>query len=193
MAGFDLTFSVPKSVSVAWALADEPTRARIHAAHRRALQAVIAYGEAQVFATRTGHAGAISEDVRGVVATAFDHWDSRAGDPQLHTHVVVLNRVQSAVDGGWRTLDSKALFRAAVGMSELYNGLLADELTRDLGWGWVPEARRRSAEPKWEVDGVASELREEFSQRSSAIETRQGRPGRGVRGLPRPAARPARR
>ena len=146
VAGFDLTFSVPKSVSVAWALADEPTRARIHAAHRRALQAVIAYGESQVFATRTGHAGAITEDVRGVVATAFDHWDSRAGDPQLHTHVVVLNRVQSAVDGKWRTLDSKALFRAAVGMSELYNGLLADELTRDLGWAWVPEqrARRRS-------------------------------------------------
>ena len=170
VAGFDLTFSVPKSVSVAWALADEPTRARIHAAHRRALQAVIAYGESQVFATRTGHAGAISEDVRGVVATAFDHWDSRAGDPQLHTHVVVLNRVQSVVDGKWRTLDSKALFRAAVGMSELYNGLLADELTRDLGWAWVPQERARSAEPKWEVDGVGKELREEFSQRSSVIE-----------------------
>lgn len=170
VAGFDLTFSVPKSVSVAWALADEPTRARIHAAHRRALQAVIAYGEGQVFATRTGHAGALSEDVRGVVATAFDHWDSRAGDPQLHTHVVVLNRVQSVSDGRWRTLDSKALFRAAVGMSELYNGLLADELTRDLGWAWTQETRRRSPEPKWEVEGVAKELREEFSQRSSVIE-----------------------
>ncbi|KQZ88455.1 TrwC relaxase [Phycicoccus sp. Root563] len=170
VAGFDLTFSVPKSVSVAWALADEPTRTRIHAAHRRALQAVIAYGESQVFATRTGHAGAISEDVRGVVATAFDHWDSRAGDPQLHTHVVVLNRVQSVVDGRWRTLDSKGLFRAAVGMSELYNGLLADELTRDLGWTWVPQERTRSTEPKWEVDGVGKVLREEFSRRSSVIE-----------------------
>jgi len=46
-----------------------------------------------VFATRTGHAGAVSEDVRGVVVTAFDHWESRAGEPQLHTHVVVLNPV----------------------------------------------------------------------------------------------------
>ncbi len=171
VAGFDLTFSVPKSVSVAWALADEPTRGRIHAAHRRALEQVIAYGEAQVFATRSGHAGAVSEDVRGIVATAFDHWDSRAGDPQLHTHVVVLNRAQSVVDGAWKTLDSKALFAASVGMSELYNGLLADELTRDLGWAWVPEARRRSPVPKWEVDGVAAELRDEFSQRSTAIET----------------------
>jgi conjugative relaxase-like TrwC/TraI family protein len=170
VAGFDLTFSVPKSVSVAWALADESTRARIHSAHRSALQAVIGYAESQVFATRTGHAGAITEDVRGVVATAFDHWDSRAGDPQLHTHVVVLNRVQSAVDDKWRTLDSKALFRGAVGMSELYNGLLADQLTRDLGWAWVPQQRARSAEPKWEVDGVGMDLREEFSQRSSVIE-----------------------
>jgi conjugative relaxase-like TrwC/TraI family protein len=171
VAGFDLTFSVPKSVSVAWALADEPTRARIHTAHRRAIEAVIAYGEAQVFATRTGHAGSVSEDVRGVVGTAFDHWDSRSGDPQLHTHVVVLNRVQSVADGRWRSLDSKALFHAAVGMSELYNGLLADELTRDLGWVWAPEQRRRSPVPKWEVEGVPADLRGEFSQRSTAIET----------------------
>ncbi|MEO6413858.1 MAG: MobF family relaxase, partial [Pedococcus sp.] len=171
VAGFDLTFSVSKSVSVAWALADEPTRGRIHAAHRRALEQVIAYGEAQVFATRSGHAGAVSEDVCGIVATAFDHWDSRAGDPQLHTHVVVLNRAQSIVDGAWKTLDSKALFAASVGMSELYNGLLADELTRDLGWAWVPESRRRSQVPKWEVEGVPAELRAEFSQRATAIET----------------------
>lgn len=171
VAGFDLTFSAPKSVSTAWALADDPTRARIYGAHRRALEAVIAYGEGQVFATRTGKAGVVQEDVRGVVATAFDHWDSRAGDPQLHTHVVVLNRVQAVSDGGWRTLDSKALFRSAVGMSELYNGVLADELTAELGWAWTPEERRRSTEPKWEVEGIPQPLRELFSQRSSAIES----------------------
>ena len=68
VAGFDLTFSAPKSVSVAWALADEPTRERIHAAHRRALEFVIGYAERQVFATRTGHGGVVCEDVRGVVA-----------------------------------------------------------------------------------------------------------------------------
>jgi hypothetical protein len=52
----------------------------------------------------------------------FDHWDSRAEDPQLPTHVVVLNRVQAASDGAWRTLDSRALFKAKVALSELYNG-----------------------------------------------------------------------
>ena len=170
VAAFDLTFSAPKSVSVAWALADDPTRARIYAAHRRALEAVIAYGESQVFATRMGKGGVVQEDIRGIVATAFDHWDSRAGDPQLHTHVVVLNRVQAVSDGRWRTLDSKALFRATVGLSELYNGILADQLTADLGWGWTPEQRRRSTEPKWEVVGVGVALRDHFSQRTSAIE-----------------------
>jgi len=170
VAGFDLTFSAPKSVSVAWALADDATRGRIYAAHRRALEAVIGYAEGQVFATRMGTGGVVQDDVRGVVAAAFDHWDSRAGDPQLHTHVVVLNRVQAVSDGKWRTLDSKALFRATVGLSELYNGILADQLTADLGWGWTPEQRRRSTEPKWEVAGVGTDLRDHFSQRSSAIE-----------------------
>lgn len=170
VAGFDLTFSAPKSVSVAWGLADEPTRRRIHAAHVAALEFVIEYAEHTLFATRTGRGGVVSEDVRGVVAAAFDHWDSRSGDPQLHTHVVVLNRVQAASDGQWRTLDSKALFRAAVGLSELYNGVLADLVTADLGYGWTPEQRRHSPVEKWEVAGVGEALRAEFSQRSTEID-----------------------
>jgi conjugative relaxase-like TrwC/TraI family protein len=170
VAGFDLTFSAPKSVSVAWALADDATRERIHAAHRAAIDDVIAYAERHVFATRTGAGGVVSQDIRGVVAAAFDHWDSRVGDPQLHTHVVVLNRVQAVSDGGWRTLDSKALFRATVGLSELYNALLADRLTADLRWAWEPRQRARSATPAWEVAGVPEPLMDEFSQRAHQIE-----------------------
>ncbi|MFC8501264.1 MobF family relaxase [Pedococcus sp. NPDC057267] len=171
VAGFDLTFSAPKSVSVAWALADDATRERIHAAHRAAIEDVLAYAERHVFTTRTGAGGVVSQDVRGVIAAAFDHWDSRAGDPQLHTHVVVLNRVQAVSDGGWRTLDSKALFRATVGLSELYNAVLADRLTVELGWAWEARQRPRSAAPAWEVAGVPEALMDEFSQRAHQIET----------------------
>nr|WP_270889348.1 relaxase domain-containing protein [Pedococcus sp. 5OH_020] len=57
VAGFDLTFSPPKSVSVAWALADGPTRERIYAAHQEALEFVIGYAEREVFTTRTGKGG----------------------------------------------------------------------------------------------------------------------------------------
>ena len=169
VSGLDLTFSAPKSVSVAWALADMATRERIYGAHQHALEFVVEYAEREVFTTRTGRGGVVSEPVRGVVAAAFDHWDSRAGDPQLHTHVVVLNRVQAASDGGWRTLDSRALFKANVALSELYNGALMDLLTAELGWGWEAQRRPRSSSPTWEVTGVAKALREEFSQRSSAI------------------------
>jgi conjugative relaxase-like TrwC/TraI family protein len=169
VAGFDLTFSAPKSVSVAWAVADEATQGLIYAAHQRALEHVIGYAEQRVFSSRSGKAGVVQEDIRGVVAAAFDHWDSRAGDPQLHTHVVVMNRVQTA-GGVWRTLDSRGLFRSTVGLSEMYNGVLSDYLTQALGWGWEGCARRHSDVPKYEVAGVSERLREEFSSRSTDIE-----------------------
>ena len=169
VAGFDLTFSAPKSVSVAWAVADEATQEVIYAAHQAALEHVIAYAESRVFSSRSGSGGVVQEDILGVVAAAFDHWDSRAGDPQLHTHVVVMNRVQTT-DGVWRTLDSRGLFRSTVGLSEMYNGVLSDYLTAALGWGWEGCARRHSDVPKYEVAGVPDRLREEFSSRSMHIE-----------------------
>jgi len=169
VAGFDLTFSVPKSVSVAWALADEGTKAVVHTAHRDALAQVLTYAEEHVIATRTGRGGIVSAAVTGVVAAAFDHWDSRATDPQLHTHVVVLNRARTVVDGRWRALDGATLLRHAVDLSELYNGLLADELTRRLGWAWTPELRPRGTHPICEVDGVPADLRALFSQRSTQL------------------------
>jgi conjugative relaxase-like TrwC/TraI family protein len=169
VAGFDLTFSAPKSMSVVWAVADEATQGLIYAAHQRALEHVIGYAEERVFSSRSGKGGVVQEDIRGVVAAVFDHWDSRAGDPQLHTHVVVMNRVQST-DGVWRTLDSRGLFRSVVGLSEMYNGVLSDYLTEALGWGWEGCARRHSDVPKFEVAGVSARLREEFSSRSIDIE-----------------------
>jgi len=169
VAGFDLTFSAPKSVSVAWAFGDEATQGLIYGAHQRALEHVIGYAEERVFSSRSGAGGVVQEDIAGVVAAAFDHWDSRAGDPQLHTHVVVMNRVQTT-DGVWRTLDSRGLFRSTVGLSEMYNGVLSDYLTQVLGWGWEACARRHSDVPKYEVAGVSERLREEFSQRSTNIE-----------------------
>lgn len=175
VAGFDLTFSAPKSVSVAWALGDRATQAAVYRAHLRAVEYVVGYAErAGVFSSRSGDGGLVQEDVRGVVAAGFDHWDSRAGDPQLHTHVVVMNRVQCR-DGQWRTLDGRLLFRATVALSELYNGVLSDYLTESLGWGWEPMGRRHSAVPKFEVSGVSADLQVEFSRRSGAIEDAKNR------------------
>ena len=152
MAGFDLTFSPSKSVSVAWALADRETKARIYACHRRAIEVVLTYAEREVFHSRSGTNGVVQEDVEGVVAAAFTHWDSRAGDPQLHDHVVVANRARSVSDGTWRTLDSRGLFKSVVALSELHQGVLSDLLTKELGWGWDGRARRHSEQLRFEVD-----------------------------------------
>ncbi len=170
VAGFDLTFSPPKSVSVAWALADQPTKAVIYDCHRRAIDYVLAYAERTVFRSRSGTAGVVEEDITGVTAAAFTHWDSRAGDPQLHDHVVVWNRAKSTSDGQWRTLDSRAIFRSTVALSTLHQGVLADMLTDALGVGWEARGRRHSTRPKYEITGVPDRLLAEFSMRSAQVE-----------------------
>jgi conjugative relaxase-like TrwC/TraI family protein len=169
VSGFDLTFSVPKSVSAAWAVADAGTQAVIYEAHQEAIRRALAYAERHVFFSRSGTNGVVQEQIRGVVAAAFDHWDSRAGDPHLHTHVVVLNRAQS-LDGTWRTLDSRGLFKQVVTLSELHEGVLMDILTERLGWGFDPRQRTYRDQPKYDVTGVSEALTREFSQRSKQIE-----------------------
>jgi conjugative relaxase-like TrwC/TraI family protein len=173
VAGFDLTFSPSKSISTAWALADADTKETIAACHRRAIEVVLAYAEREVFHSRSGKNGVVQEDVEGVVATAFTHWDSRAGDPQLHDHVVVANRARSVSDGEWRTLDSRGLFKSVVMLGELHQGILADLLTRELGWDWDERSRRHSDQVRWEVTGVPEALLAEFSRRAAAIEERK--------------------
>ena len=169
VGGFDLTFSPSKSVSVAWALADRETREVIYRCHQQAIAEVLAYAESEVFHTRSGKNGCVEEDIVGVVAASFTHFDSRDGDPQLHDHVVVLNRVQAKDDGAWRTLDSRGLFASTVMLSEMHQGVLSDLLTAELGWGWDPHTRRSSPVAKWEVAGVSQRLMDEFSTRTTAI------------------------
>lgn len=98
IAGFDLTFTVMKSVSTLWAVGDVSTQQAVFDAHRAAIDGAMDFLEQSALRTRTGAAGCRQESTRGAVAVAFDHWDSRAGDPNLHTHVVLANKVQG-VDG----------------------------------------------------------------------------------------------
>jgi conjugative relaxase-like TrwC/TraI family protein len=169
VGGFDLTFSPSKSVSTAWALADRETREVIYECHQLAIAEVLAYAERKVFHSRSGKQGCVEEDIVGVVAASFTHFDSRDGDPQLHDHVVVLNRAQAKSDGVWRTLDSRGLFASTVMLSEMHQGVLSDLLTAELGWDWSAHTRRSSTAPKWEVAGVSTRLMDEFSQRTTAI------------------------
>ncbi|WP_226830806.1 MobF family relaxase [Brevibacterium sp. FME17] len=179
VAGFDYTFSVPKSVSVLWGVADAGMQALIAEAHHEAVAEVVDFMEREVAATRTGISagdGAVAQvDVTGLIATAFDHYDSRAGDPQLHTHVVVSNKVQTALDGRWRSLDGRPMHAAVVAVSEHYNAVLADRLTRTFGLGWEARERGRDRNPSWEITGVPDELIAAFSTRSHHIKAEADR------------------
>lgn len=174
VAGFDLTFSVPKSVSTLWAVADGGTQILIARAHRAAIQDVLMLLERDVAMTRVGAKGprgAVAQaEVRGVIAAAYDHYDSRSSDPQLHTHVVVANRVQGAHDGKWRTLDSRALHAAVTGLSEHYNAVLSDHLAALLGIQWEARQHGTGRSTAWEIAGVPQELMDEFSSRTRDIE-----------------------
>src|SRR6266540_5279073 len=89
VAGFDLVFSVPKSVSLLHALGDEETRRAVNEAHVAAWQAALAYLEDEACVIRRGAQGRQRERSVGFVAAAYQHRTSRAQDPHLHTHVIV--------------------------------------------------------------------------------------------------------
>lgn len=174
VAGFDHTFSVPKSVSALWAIADGGTQALIVQAHHDAVADVLGLFERDVAMTRVGAdagSGSVAQvEVRGIVAAAYDHYDSRSSDPQLHTHVVIANKVQGVHDRKWRALDGRPVHAAVVALSEQYNAVLADHLTRSLGVVWEHRYRGEGRSTAFELAAVPESLVTEFSSRSRDID-----------------------
>jgi conjugative relaxase-like TrwC/TraI family protein len=173
VAGYDLTFSPVKSVSVLWAIADPKTAAVIERAHQAAIKDALNFIESKALFTRRGANGVRQVDVCGLVATAFTHRDSRAGDPDLHTHVAVANKVQT-LDGKWLAIDGRPLHKAVVSASETYNTALERHLVDALGVRFEErpneDARKR---PVREIVGVDPELNRRFSKRRINVEDRR--------------------
>ena len=174
VAGYDLTFSPVKSVSTLWAVADPHLAAQIELAHQAAVRDALNFIEGHALFTRQGRNGIRQVNVTGLVAAAFTHRDSRAGDPDLHTHVAVANKVQT-LDGRWLSIDGRVLFRAAVAASETYNTSLEHHLHDTLGIRFTERAdgdlRLR---PIREIVGVDPALNRRWSARRASIETRRG-------------------
>jgi conjugative relaxase-like TrwC/TraI family protein len=174
VAGYDLTFSPVKSVSSLWAVAEPAVAAAIEQAHQAAVNDALAFIEQQALFTRTGPQGIRQVNVRGLVAAAFTHRDSRAGDPDLHTHVAVANKVQT-LEGRWLSIDGRVLFKAKVAVSETYNTALEQHLRDALG---VRFAARPGADPGKrpirEIVGVDPRLNERWSTRRAHINLRRG-------------------
>lgn len=162
--GFDVTFSAPKSVSVLFGIGDDALRRTIRSEHDAAVAEAFGYLERVAANGRRGAGGAISIKGAGLIGAAFRHRTSRAGDPQLHTHVLIANLVHGT-DGKWSALDARAIYQHAKTAGYLYEARLRARLTERLGVEWTP-VRNGIAD----VEGVPKDVLRAFSRRRAEIE-----------------------
>lgn len=164
VAGYDLVFSAPKSVSLLYALGSEEVQRAVAHAHAAAWHAALSYLEDEACVTRRGRNGVTREHAEGFVAAAYQHRTNRAQEPHLHTHVIVANMARSP-DATWRAIDGEALLkhhRLAAGY--LYQVQLRHELSQRLGVRWR-EPRKGMAE----LRGIAADVLREFSTRRAQV------------------------
>lgn len=161
-AGWDMTFSAPKSVSVLWALSEGPERQAIEQAHRAAVLAASAQLEATAGWARRGRAGAIREQTAGLLMAQFDHHTSRESDPQLHTHTFIFNLAPRR-DGSWGAIVSRELYKAQKQAGAAYRQTLASELARQ-------GIRLERQKDTFRVATIPRHVERAFSKRRQAIE-----------------------
>ena len=173
-AGYDAVFSAPKSVSIqAFVGGDE----RLIAAHDRAVQATLA--ELERHACRQAGQGINKQYIRSgsIAAAVFRHGESRALDPQLHSHAFVFNATWDAQGGRLVALETSEIFARARYLTEVYRNTLSAEV-RQLGY----EIERTAH--GFELAGVSPALIERFSKRSNerdaAIAAREIEVGRSL-------------
>ena len=184
---FDMTVDAVKSVSVLHASyrvaarqarehGDEDQAAaldaradEIEAALMDAAREAVAWLERHATYTRTGHHSARTGEWRdgdGLVASVFLHHISRDGDPHLHVHIAIWNRVQRAdrADEKWRTLDSRSLHNQRLAVAPVTDRIVQTRLSA-LGYAMVPREDGNGAE----VGGVSQDVIDLFSSRSRAL------------------------
>jgi conjugative relaxase-like TrwC/TraI family protein len=164
--GFDVTCSAPKSVSLLVALGDDTVRCEALAAHDAAVNSMVDWIEAHAHTRYRVHGQVGVYDADGTIAACFRQHTSRALDPQLHTHVVIANRVLSS-DGRWLALDARTIKHDQRTLSALYHAGLRAELTRRLGVRWHQPVNGIA-----EIADAPDELLAAFSTRSDQVEAR---------------------
>jgi hypothetical protein len=134
------------------------------AAHHAGLAEVAGYLDEHVGARR-GHGGVQHVDGQGLLAVGFDHRTSREGDPLLHTHLVIANRVQGP-DGRWTALDGRDLYRHRLAADAIYRSTYQRELVRTLGVEWTAADTHGNRE----LQGMPQDLVRSFSKRTGQID-----------------------
>ncbi|MBY0443544.1 MAG: relaxase domain-containing protein [Mycobacteriaceae bacterium] len=177
VAGYDLTFSPVKSVSALWAIAPAKLSHAIEDCHHQAVAETLQFLEDNAAFSRIGAHGVAQVNTSGLIAAAFDHRDSRAGDPHLHTHLVISNKVQAVGADGiprWLALDGTPLHHATVAASEFYNTRNEALLIDRIGLRFAATPTRSGKRPVREIVGIPAELIEKYSSRRADIDYRVG-------------------
>ena len=166
--GWDVTLSAPKSVSI---MAEVAGDRRLIAAHGQAVKTAMAHVETHMAATRVRDGCTVTREATGnLVVASFQHGTSRAQDPQLHTHNVIMNATRGE-DGTWRSLEPRAVYQLQKQIGAIYRQELALKV-RELGY--EIEVGKDSL---FEIKGVSSEVIGAFSTRSAEIEAALGERG----------------
>jgi conjugative relaxase-like TrwC/TraI family protein len=168
---FDVVLRPTKSVSILYGLGDASTGRAVLAAHHAGLAEAVGYLDEHLGARR-GHGGVQHVSGQGVLAVGFDHRTSREGDPLLHTHLVVANRVQGP-DGRWTALDGRDVYRHRLAADAIYRATYQRELSRSLGVEWTAA----DAHGNRELQGMPEELIRGFSKRAGQIDAELDRLG----------------
>ncbi|SNT15265.1 conjugative relaxase domain-containing protein, TrwC/TraI family [Sphingomonas laterariae] len=159
--GWDVTLSAPKSVSI---MAEVAGDRRLIAAHGEAVRTAMAHVEKHMAATRVRDGGTVTREATGnLVVASFQHGTSRAQDPQLHTHNVIMNATRDE-DGTWRSLEPRAIYQLQKQIGAIYRQELAVKVSE---LGYEIEAGKESM---FEIKGVSGEVLAAFSTRSAEIE-----------------------
>ncbi|HXE54657.1 MAG TPA: MobF family relaxase, partial [Tepidisphaeraceae bacterium] len=171
--GFDLTFSAPKTVSALWAISTPEVQGEIQTAQAAAVHAALDYLERTAAFTRTGKRG-VHLHQAGITAALFEHGTSRALDPQLHTHALLMN-VGVMADGRTRALVHTEFFAHKMTAGAVYRVELAAQLERRLGLTIEPDPTAyRKGGLGFKVAGVSDDLCAMWSKRREGIEKELG-------------------
>ena len=168
---FDVVLRPTKSVSILYGLGNPATGRAVLAAHHAGLAEAVGYLDGHLGARR-GHGGVQHVAGQGLLAVGFDHRTSREGDPLLHTHLVIANRVQGP-DGRWTALDGRDLYRHRLAADAIYRATYQRELSRTLGVEWTAADGHGNRE----LQGVPADLIRSFSKRTSQIDAELDRLG----------------
>jgi conjugative relaxase-like TrwC/TraI family protein len=168
---FDVVLRPTKSVSILYGLGDAATGRTVLAAQHAGLAEAVGYLDEHLGARR-GHGGHEHVSGQGLLAVGFDHRTSREGDPLLHTHLVVANRVQGP-DGRWTALDGRDLYRHRLAADAIYRATYQRELVRTLGVEWTPG----DAHGNRELQGMSEVLIRGLSKRTGQIDAELDRLG----------------